>query len=113
MYLRAPCGISCTDCPVYIATITDDRELKKEVAFLWGKDFGINLTEKDMFCKGCGSKDTFFLCTDCPMLKCCRKKEIENCGECNIYPCEHMRRFLNRLPDEKAFLDGIHSAKFH
>lgn len=112
MSIRAPCGINCAECPVYIATITNDRELKKEAAFIWGKDFGIHLSEKDMTCNGCGSEKTFFMCSECPILKCCEEREIKNCGECCVYPCEHMRRFLTQLPGEKTFLDRIHTARF-
>jgi len=40
----AYCGLNCAECPVFIATITNDTELKQRTADEWGLDFGQQVT---------------------------------------------------------------------
>lgn len=33
------CGLTCTECPAFIATQKDDDKERKKVAKVWSKDF--------------------------------------------------------------------------
>ncbi len=110
--MRAYCGIECLECPVFIATQTNDEELREETAKKWGKDFGLELTSDDLVCNGCQSDLVFYFCKTCPFISCCKDKNINNCGECEDYPCETLEKFLKPLPDAKEYLDKIHRKNF-
>ncbi len=62
--IESRCGIVCSEC--------DYRE--------------------EMNCKGCISiKNPFW--GECPIKKCCEDKSLENCGQCNNFPCELLNSF--------------------
>ncbi len=45
-----------------------------------------------MNCKGCASiKNPFW--GECPVKKCCEDKGLENCGQCNNFPCKLLNSF--------------------
>ncbi|HPD39018.1 MAG TPA: DUF3795 domain-containing protein [Mesotoga infera] len=106
--MLAFCGIDCSNCPVYRATMTNDEILKRETAEKWGREFGFVLEKSEMTCTGCRSEILFKLCFDCPFKECCSKKGIDNCGQCAEYPCQTLERFLRPIPEARANLDEIH-----
>ncbi len=110
--MRAYCGIECLECPVFIATQLNDEKLREETVEKWGEDFGLDLNSEDLVCDGCQSERVFYFCKTCPFIACCKEKGIENCGECEDYPCEQLDRFLKPLPDARAYLDKIHKRVF-
>ncbi len=45
-----------------------------------------------MNCKGCVAiKNPFW--GECPVKKCCEDKGLENCGQCNNFPCKLLNSF--------------------
>ena len=93
------CGIYCGACPFYRSDIPDlagklKESLKEEkfdkivVPFNWVGDYKgfkkwINFLARSK-CKGCqkGGGNPF-----CPIRKCCKKKGIVSCAECEEFPC--------------------------
>ncbi|MHA1193613.1 MAG: DUF3795 domain-containing protein, partial [Promethearchaeota archaeon] len=91
--LAAPCGIYCGACRQYL---------------LWKKDL---LEERGykVGCKGCRirNKNCAFIRRDCSLL---RKKEIEFCFECEVFPCEKLKKIDNQYK-EKYFVNMINNLK--
>ena len=49
----AYCGIDCSKCDAYIATITNDSELKTKTAKDWSKLNNATILPKHINCNGC------------------------------------------------------------
>lgn len=46
-----------------------------------------------MGCNGCIKIDKPFWGDVCPVKSCCESKELKNCGECDIFPCDLLNSF--------------------
>ncbi|MDD3461247.1 MAG: DUF3795 domain-containing protein [Mesotoga sp.] len=112
MNIIAFCGIDCTQCDTYRATLANDDSMRRETASRWSKDFGFDLSFMDINCSGCHGDVHFRLCDGCPFKICCEKRAISNCGECDRYPCETLDRFLKTLPGARSRLDKVHREHF-
>jgi len=53
MNIIAFCGIDCTQCDTYRATLANDDSMRRETASRWSKDFGFDLSFMDINCSGC------------------------------------------------------------
>ena len=51
------CGIDCSKCDAYIATITNDNELKKKTARLWSKLNNAKILPENINCNGWNLKE--------------------------------------------------------
>ena len=70
--IESRCGIKCSDCPT----------LEK---------YGVD-------CPGCvGINNPFW--GECDVKKCCEAKNLDNCGQCEDFPCETLVAYANH-PDE-------------
>ena len=50
----AYCGLTCTECPGYIATQANDRAELERVAAMWRKEFDApEITVESVICDGC------------------------------------------------------------
>ena len=80
----AHCGLDCTKCDAYIATINNDDELRESVAKLWSELNGVEITPEMINCEGCrvdGVKTPF--CSDfCAIRKCALGKGLNTCADC-------------------------------
>ena len=105
----AICGITCSDCPAYIATISDDDQKRKQTAEQWSKEFNADIKPENINCMSCLSKDgpVFHHCTQCEFRKCGMGKDVENCAHCDEYACEKLTKFFEMVPAAKATLDEI------
>jgi hypothetical protein len=94
MHRSSYCGINCEKCKVYLATISNDDNLKKEIANEWSALYKRDFSEDDMICKGCKSNTLFILCSSCNITSCNIERGIENCEECGAFPCDRYQAFL-------------------
>ena len=104
------CGLTCTECPAFIATQKDDDEERKKVAELWSKEFNSDIKPEDINCDGCLTEESdrlFSHCKVCEIRKCGREKEIENCAYCDDYACEKLTKFFDMAPEAKTSLAEI------
>ena len=106
------CGIVCTDCPAYIATITDDKKLRKEVAKAWSKEFSIDIHPREIHCEGCATKEGKVInhCTVCEIRKCGFEKKVLNCAYCDQYMCEKLSSFISVIPEARLTLESIRAS---
>jgi hypothetical protein len=105
----AYCGITCTECPAYIATQKNDNQLRAETAKKWSEMFKASIKPEDINCDGCptDSKRLFSQVSVCEIRKCARNKNVKNCAFCAEYPCPKLTKLFGFVPEAKATLEEI------
>ncbi|MBR7005548.1 MAG: DUF3795 domain-containing protein [Candidatus Methanomethylophilaceae archaeon] len=80
----AYCGLDCSACEAYIATVNDDECLRRKVAAEWSELNGADITPGMINCLGCRSDGpkTPYCESMCGIRKCGIAREYETCGEC-------------------------------
>lgn len=107
--ILAFCGLDCSVCPAYVATINNDDTARSKIAEEWGKQFNVQMKPEDVNCDGCLSIDGRHLgyCAMCEIRKCGIGKAVENCAYCADYSCEKVSAFHAHAAPAKETLDGI------
>lgn len=105
----AYCGLDCHECGAYLATKSDDDEKRKEVAELWSKEFGADITSQDINCDGCTTVSDihFSHCFVCEIRLCGIKKAVINCAYCNDYGCNKLKELFEMAPEAQTRLNEI------
>jgi hypothetical protein len=81
----AYCGNVCDECPRYLATKSGEEKALQETAVLWHR-VGYRdrvVSSEEIACQGCTSSNWCRY----EIAKCAEKKQVDNCGECESYPC--------------------------
>jgi hypothetical protein len=109
----AYCGITCTECPAYLASREDDDEKMAAVAKEWSEQFKSDIAPADINCDGCQSPGgrIFNFCRLCEIRKCGREREMENCGHCAEYPCRKVSFVLEAVPGARETLERVREAR--
>jgi hypothetical protein len=86
------CGVECSKCPAYIATINNDDSLRKKYAAEQSEFHGIEIAPEKINCVGCCCDDGEHLgyCNMCEIRKCCHKRGLVTCAECPEYMCDEL-----------------------
>jgi len=104
----AYCGLDCSNCPAYLATIEDDDEKKKVLAEKWSTE-NFPLEPEDVNCQGCKQKsDIMSFCGECDVRECASNKNVENCAHCSEYQCDKLNKIFKMDVGTKERLDEIH-----
>jgi len=85
------CGLYCGACDIYRLS---EKARSTGVAAKWQEmpeRFQKIIKEADVVCRGCKSGTLFAGCRACPMIKCAKKKGVENCGLCRKFPCFYFK----------------------
>ncbi|MFX0056219.1 MAG: DUF3795 domain-containing protein [Candidatus Hermodarchaeota archaeon] len=93
--MMAYCGIVCTECNAYIATKTNDDELRKKTANEWGSpEWPVEAA--DINCQGCKSTGDyhFKFCSTCGVRACGSQRNVQTCAHCEYYGCDTLEEFL-------------------
>lgn len=103
------CGLTCSECPAYIATQREDDDERRKVAEMWSKEFKVELKPEDINCDGCisNSERLFGHTKVCEIRKCGLDKKIKNCAYCDEYACEKLTDFFKVAPEAKNNLDEV------
>jgi hypothetical protein len=110
------CGLNCEACPLFIARVTNDDNLRQKTAPEWTELYadylGIDaFTKEDMNCDGCRSEQSCFIgCRSCPIRDCCRANELNTCASCIEYTTCGMLNGFYTVPSHqpaKDILDTI------
>lgn len=82
------CGYRCDLCLAYKETIEkDDRRVF--LSDTWDKIYGFRIPAEQIFCEGCMTTGTPKLIdNNCPVRLCVIKRKLDNCSQCEEYPCE-------------------------
>ena len=75
------CGLYCPGCGAYQATATGAGVEYKPGSFTT--------------CRGCNSAEVSIWCSDCEIKNCARKRGLRYCLECEEFPCEKARGFMD------------------
>jgi hypothetical protein len=97
------CGISCSDCPAFKATVANDDDLRRDVAEKWSSDeYPINA--KDVNCLGCIDIDNpvMSFVGKCRVRLCAAEKGVETCASCEDYACEVLQGVWDYIGDNEA-----------
>jgi len=95
MHRSSYCGINCEKCSAYIATINNDDDLKQKIAEEWGSLHNRQYVKEEINCLGCKSEEIFTACTKCDIRNCNLTRGIENCQDCEMFPCDRLQRFFD------------------
>jgi hypothetical protein len=102
------CGLNCADCDARKATLTDDNALREKTAAKWADEYGANVTAANINCMGCMEQGVHFShCDECDYRNCVVERGLNNCSECDDYPCEMISGFFQHVPFAKANLDEL------
>ena len=89
------CGINCTECSAYKATVTSDEKLMRHVEEKFGDGTG---TYRDWVCLGCLHPEAALIakyCATCEIRICAIEHGVVNCAVCSGYEsCEKLHSFI-------------------
>jgi len=103
----AYCGLNCTECPAYIATIVNDEKLREKTAKLWTELYKHEIRPEQINCTGCKSEGKhFFFCRICGIKKCAEEKGHDTCAYCPDFGCEKIEALTQMDPNVKKALEG-------
>jgi hypothetical protein len=95
------CGIDCSECPAYKATKEDDTERLAELAEQWSTP-EMRFEAGDLVCDGCHGPRTFRWCGECPVRLCGIERGLENCAQCEDYPCGKLEEAWRQMGEAAA-----------
>jgi hypothetical protein len=114
-YMLGYCGVECSKCTAYIATINNDDELRRRYAAEQSEFFGMEILPEQINCVGCLEDGAHLgYCSMCEIRRCCRERGFKTCAECNEYVCEDLKRVYMVMSEVfgKA-QDGVAEAKIN
>jgi hypothetical protein len=99
--LIAVCGLDCAQCPAFIASRTNDDDLRKKTAAEWKQSYNFDFTPEMINCHGCLSTDGVQIghCAVCEMRTCALSKNAKSCAHCAEYPCKTITGFHAMCPE--------------
>ncbi len=105
----AYCGLTCTECPAYVATRDDDDDARRKIAAQWSKEFKAELKPEHINCDGCLVMEGRHIghCAVCEIRKCGVEHDVENCAHCADYGCQKINDFLEKVPAARTKLEGV------
>ena len=82
------CGYRCDLCLAYKDNIENDDQ-RVFLSDTWHKIYGFKIPAEKISCEGCISCDTPKLIdNNCPVRPCVIENGLENCSQCNKFPCD-------------------------
>ena len=106
----AYCGLTCTNCPAYIATQANDQAAMEQVAAQWREEFDApGITAESVVCDGCLTAEgrKFSHCFECKIRACAMARGVLNCAHCADYSCEKLESFFGFVPEAQVVLDRV------
>jgi len=89
--LRAPCGLYCGACGIYLATRDGNEKFRAVMGNLYGTK------PEETACLGCMQSDPprqlYGYCKACTLRDCVRSKGLYSCHQCTEWPCERIEKF--------------------
>ena len=115
--LTAVCGLPCGTCPIHLATLEPDEEvrrrLRSEIARQCVEQYGMRLEPADITdCDGCRAGGRLFSgCRDCRIRPCAAARGVESCAFCDDYACDVLLEHFARDPTARDRLEELRSAR--
>ncbi len=105
--LIACCGLDCSTCEAYIATINNDDNLRRQTAEKWTTLYNApNITAEMINCTGCRMEGVKIgHCSECDIRNCVHAKGFATCGDCSeLDACEIVAKVHQFAPAAKLNL---------
>ena len=110
----ACCGLSCSTCPIHLATLEQDESrrlsMRLAIAKICSEQYGTNLSANDISdCDGCMSNTgrLFNSCRKCEIRNCALERNLQSCAFCDDYACDRLQKLFKSEPNTKLRLDGL------
>lgn len=105
----AYCGLDCSECEAYIATMNDDVQMREELAKKWSKEYNSEIGPDELICDGCSKNEGRHIdyWSECKIRECCEEKGLENCAHCGEYACDELESFFGIATGTRERLDEI------
>ena len=108
------CGIDCSACDVFKATVEGDQEARMRAVELWTptarKHWGMEKLDPNILdCAGCRTTDVQHKGYGrCPIRPCARQRNLSSCGLCREWrTCERLSGVLADSPEARTNLERI------
>ena len=112
--LIAYCGLNCSGCPIYLATIETDlskqQQMRIEIARQCNELYKMSMKSEDVTdCDGCivNTGRLFTGCVNCKIRICAMEKGLESCAWCPEYACESLEEMFTHDPEAKVRLEQM------
>lgn len=105
--ILAPCGLRCDECPVFLATRSNDTDALSRLAAEYSTP-QMRFTTAELRCLGCfdcGCDDSK-MCGGCEIRLCAKARGAANCGVCADYPCALTEKHVPAGSEQRARLDA-------
>jgi len=93
--MLAFCGINCSECPAYKATMAVDEKMMQDVVEKFGEG---EQPKTDWVCLGCLHPEPGLIatyCASCEIRACAVERGVTNCAACADYDgCEKLQSFM-------------------
>ena len=90
------CGLNCAGCFIYYKRDQSNPDVQREIreTIKWFcEERNLELSRKDLVCKGCLGPLNVHWSPDCEMMMCAREKGLKHCLECEDFPCVLIEKF--------------------
>lgn len=94
------CGVYCGACTTYRAYNDSDQALVE-----W--EIKMGMPKEEIVCKGCRSGIINKWCSECKFRKCIENKKIQNCYQCETFPCKMLVDFSKTRPHRTLGLKNL------
>ena len=98
----AYCGLDCSKCDAYLATINNDEELRIKTAAKWSELNNIEIKSEEINCEGCRTSGvkTIFCDKLCPIRRCAINNKVNHCGKCQkMISCDTLKMITSNNKD--------------
>jgi hypothetical protein len=108
--LLGACGLICSDCKAYVATMANDAAAIARVAQEWSQEYGGDIQPEYVWCEGCmtAGERKCGHCAECDIRACAVEQGLPNCGACPGFAaepvCEKIAGFMEMVPQVRETL---------
>ncbi len=102
----ARCGFRCDQCPAFTS---HTEKARIAAAAGWSRYFKLKVKPASMHCKGCLAgvcAQNDFPSKQCSIRLCVIDRKLENCAQCQEYPCAKLDRQMKGVEKRIAQLKG-------
>jgi hypothetical protein len=106
----AKCGLVCSECGAYLATVNNSDQLREETAKKWSQMFNVNIDPVSIKCLGCQESDKdklFNHCLSCGIRLCADEKGYFSCADCPDFGCEKVMMIWNHNEAARKNLEKL------
>jgi Protein of unknown function (DUF3795) len=106
------CGLLCSECDAYKATMADDAAAIEAIAKKASEQWGVAITPEATWCAGCVGPDErkSGYTGECQIRACAVDRGLTSCAECTRFPCDKLNEWFDKTAD-KGTRDRLESMR--